>query len=170
MDRRTFLTGLALAAAGPRVFRPLWALQTGVVPIYASAGPELTQYDLDVARGTLTMRTSVTVPANVQEAWPHPTLRLLYAAWSDGVSGTRHGVSVFRVGPETGVLTLAAPPTVLERRPIYLTVDHTGRYLLIAYNLPSGMTVHPLADDGAVGAAFLKELRSIVEHPTRILL
>jgi hypothetical protein len=51
MDRRTFLTGFGLAAAGTRVFQPLAAQQTGILPVYASVGAELTQYDWDVVSG-----------------------------------------------------------------------------------------------------------------------
>jgi len=39
---------------------------------YASIGPELALYDVDVAGAALAKRSTVTLPANVQYVWPHP--------------------------------------------------------------------------------------------------
>jgi len=39
---------------------------------YAGVGPELSLYDIDVAEAVLQKRSTVTLPANVQYAWPHP--------------------------------------------------------------------------------------------------
>jgi len=41
------------------------------VALYASVGPELTQYDVDVEAAALVRRSTVTLPANVHYAWPH---------------------------------------------------------------------------------------------------
>ena len=41
------------------------------VGLYASVGPELTQYDVDVAGATLVRRGTVRLPANVHHAWAH---------------------------------------------------------------------------------------------------
>ena len=41
------------------------------VRLYASVGPELTQYDVDVAGVTLARRGTVRLPANVHHAWAH---------------------------------------------------------------------------------------------------
>src|SRR5690242_11346969 len=54
------------------------------VVLYASVGPELTQYDVNVDNATLTKGGTVVLPANVQYAWPHPSRRYLYVAWSNG--------------------------------------------------------------------------------------
>ena len=42
---------------------------------YASIGPELALYDIDVDGAALTKRSGVTLPANIQYAWPHPSRR-----------------------------------------------------------------------------------------------
>src|SRR5262249_50661606 len=39
----------------------------------------------------------------------------------------------------------------LRSRPIHTTVDHTGTYVLTAYNDPSGVSVHRVNADGTVG-------------------
>ena len=45
----------------------------GRTALYAAAGAELMQYDLDRDNAALLKRGSVTLPANIQEAWPHPS-------------------------------------------------------------------------------------------------
>src|SRR5262249_50680037 len=40
----------------------------------------------------------------------------------------------------------------LRARPIHITGDVPGRYLLVAYNDPSGMSVHAIDGDGSIGA------------------
>jgi 6-phosphogluconolactonase (cycloisomerase 2 family) len=143
------LSGLVTAAAG-QASRP--DLPSGKVALYASAGPSLTHYDVSVDGAALTKRSAITVPANVQYAWPHPSGRQLYVAWSGGAgrSGT-HGVSAFDIDPGSGALQLRGAAVPLKARPIHLTTDRDGRHLLIAYNLPPTVTVHRLDPDGAIG-------------------
>ena len=43
--------------------------------LYQSVGAVLTQFEVDVEAATLTRRSSVTLPSNVQYAWPHPSRR-----------------------------------------------------------------------------------------------
>ena len=57
------------------------------VALYASVGPELTQYDVDVASASLTRRATVRLPANVHYAWPHVSGCYLYVASSDSAPG-----------------------------------------------------------------------------------
>jgi hypothetical protein len=98
-------------------------LGSGKVVLYAAAGAELTQYDVDLDGAALVKRGSVTLPANVQEAWPHPSRRYLYVAWSNGgpnnspagspvSSGTLHGLSAFRIDPASGALLRSCEETV----------------------------------------------------------
>src|SRR5271166_1628353 len=58
------------------------------VSLYASVGPELTHYDVDVEGAALTRLDTVGLPANVQYIWPHASRRFLYAATRQRV---RHG-------------------------------------------------------------------------------
>jgi 6-phosphogluconolactonase len=132
--------------------------------LYASAGPELTQYDLDAKDVLLVKRTTIRLPANIQYAWPHPSRKYFYVAWSDGGASTAppgtatvprgklHGVSVFRINPQSGALEPIGQPISLVSRPIHMSVDISGTHVLIAYNDPSGITVHRLNGDGTIGA------------------
>ena len=122
---------------------------------YASVGPELTLYDIDVAGGALIRRGTVALPANIQYAWPHPTMRTLYVVSSSGgpgVAGDAHFANALAIDPATGALRPAGPPAALPSRPIHVSVDRSGGYLLIAYNNPSNVTVHRLDAAGSIGA------------------
>ena len=46
--------------------------------LYAVVGKEMTQYAVDTDKMTLTRRGTVTLPANPQYAWPHPSRKYLY--------------------------------------------------------------------------------------------
>jgi 6-phosphogluconolactonase len=132
--------------------------------LYAAAGAKLTQYDVDAEGASLVKRSSIQLPANVQYAWPHPLRKYFYVAWSDGgasaaapgtaavPSGKLHGVSAFRIDPRSGALQPVGQPVSLAARPIHLSTDISGTNVLIAYNDPSGVTVHRLNADGTIGA------------------
>jgi 6-phosphogluconolactonase len=122
---------------------------------YASIGSTLTLYDLDVEAAALTKRGSVTLPANIQYAWPHPSRRTLYVVSSNGgpgVAGDKHFASALLIDPASGALRLHGDPAPLPSRPIHASVDARGEYLLTAYNNPSNVTVHRLNADGTMGA------------------
>ena len=133
----------------------------GVV-LYAAVGAELTEYQVDVDAATLVKRGSLTLPANVQEAVLHPSRRYLYVAWSNGgpsnlpqgsaaPRGDQHGLSAFRIDPVSGALIPHGAPASLPARPIHVTTDIPGTHVLVAYNDPSGLTVHRIQPDGTIG-------------------
>ena len=122
---------------------------------YASVGPLLTLYDIDVDGGALIKRGAITLPANIQYAWPHPSRRFLYVVSSSGgpgIAGDKHYASALAIDPATGALRPHGDTAALPSRPIHACVDASGRYLLSAYNTPSGVTVHRLDADGTIGA------------------
>ena len=152
LNRREF-TGLLGAAALPS---PAHAATT--LPFYDSTGPLLTQFDLDVAAATLTRRGAVTLPANLQYAWPHPSEKILYACASNsqpptgpvGVAGgdKNHYAIAYAVGAD-GALMERGERRLLSHRPLHITTD--GKFLFIAYNNPSQITVHRLNANGSIG-------------------
>jgi 6-phosphogluconolactonase (cycloisomerase 2 family) len=123
------------------------------VVLHAAAGPELTSYAVDVDGATLTKQGSVILPDNVQEAWPHPSGKYLYVAWSNNAAGEtgHHGVTAFRVDGGTGALHPHGRPVTVAARSVFLTVDVPGRHVIVAYNQPSRATVHRIAADGTLG-------------------
>jgi 6-phosphogluconolactonase len=121
---------------------------------YTSIGPELGAFDLDVESAAVSKRGTVTLPANVQYAWPHPSRRFLYVASSNGgpgLTGDKHYANALLIDAASGALRLHGSPAALPSRPIHTSVDATGKYLLTAYNNPSNVTVHRLNADGSVG-------------------
>lgn len=150
LDRRHFTSLLGAAILpGP-------ALAASTIPFYASTGPRLTLYGLDAESATLAPRSAVTLPSNVQYAWPDPARRFLYVVASNNKPGGLdpdaggHCVQAFRIGGD-GALTVHGPRVLLPHRPIHATVHPDGSFLLIAYNLPSSVTVHRIQPDGTIG-------------------
>jgi 6-phosphogluconolactonase (cycloisomerase 2 family) len=152
LNRRTFSALLAGAAAAPKT---AWSQSVPTKTVfYASVGPEMTLYEVDVADAALHKRATVTLPANIQYAWPHPSKRYFYVVSSNGGPGTagdRHLANAFRIDPASGALEPHGTPQSLPSRPIHTSVDASGEYLLTAYNAPSNVTVHRIARDGTIG-------------------
>jgi len=155
--------GIGMAAAfGIAVSTDQLDKRAARVALYASVGEELIDFTVDVERATLTKQSTVTLPGFVQEAWASPSTSHLYIAWSNGGAryagsgvtsgGDRHGVTAFRVDPTTGALNPHGAAASLRARPIHITGDVPGKHLLVAYNDPSGVSVHAINADGTVGA------------------
>jgi 6-phosphogluconolactonase (cycloisomerase 2 family) len=126
------------------------------VALYASVGPELTQYDVDVEAAALVKRGTVTLPANVHYAWPHASGRHLYVASSDsapgmGAAGDKHHVTAFRIDRASGALTPHGDPMPLPTRPIHVTTDIPSDHLLVAFSNPSGIRVYRVSPDATPG-------------------
>ncbi len=129
--------------------------------LYAALGTDITQYDLDTKTATLTKHATVTLPANVQEAWVSPNRKFLYVAWSNGGAsyasaptppkGDHHGITAFRIDPQTGALLPHGQPASLPSRPIFTTTDLDGTHIITAHNDPSSLTVHRILPDGTLG-------------------
>jgi 6-phosphogluconolactonase (cycloisomerase 2 family) len=127
------------------------------VALYASVGPELTQYDVDVGGATLVRRDTVRLPANVHYAWPHASGRFLYVASSDsapgmGSPGNTHHVTAFRIEEVSGALTAHGDPIPLPTRPIHMTTDIPSEHLLVAFSNPSGVRVYRTNRDATPGS------------------
>src|SRR5262249_3707772 len=160
INRRRFGALLAGAAAIPIAPKSARSQQVTGKPVYYSGvGPELTLYEVDVSAAALQKRRTITLPANVQYAWPHPSKRYLYVVSSSGgpssrePGGNKHVANAFRVDPASGDLTPHGEPLALHSRPIHTSVDASGEFLLIAYNDPSSVTVHRIKGDGTIGEA-----------------
>lgn len=155
VDRRTFTTLLAGTIAAPKAS---FAQNSAAVNVFYSAvGPELTLYGVDVDSAALVRHGTVSTPANIQYAWPHPSKRYLYVVSSNGgpgsagVAGDKHVANAFKIDPSSGALTPHGGTLTLPSRPIHTSVDISGQYLLTAYNDPSGLTVHRINADGTLG-------------------
>ena len=155
MGRRRFNTLLA-ATAGRAALGPLGAAAAQSPArgaAYASVGARLYRIRRD---GDSLVRESrpVILPAQVQEGWQHPSDRYFYIASSDQRTSTarvrHHYLNAFRVD-SSGDLQPFGGAVELPHRPIYITVDQRGEYLLSAYSFPSSLSVHRLNADGSIG-------------------
>ncbi|MBO1079707.1 lactonase family protein [Roseomonas haemaphysalidis] len=149
----------------------------GDVPalLYVAIGPRLVPHVADAAAMVLEALPGVSLPAAVQYAWFHPRLPLLYAAYSNrAVPGgdDTHGVAAFRIDPRDGTLAPFGPPVPLGNRPIHVTLDPQGHWLLLTCNSPAQVVVHRLQPDGAIGPAVVQgaDLRlGSYPHQARVL-
>jgi 6-phosphogluconolactonase (cycloisomerase 2 family) len=155
VNRRTFSAMLASAAV------PRWALAQAKdnCAFYSGVGGQVTHFEVDFGAATLAKRAAVTLPGGIQYAWPHPSRRHLYVATSSGGVGiapvpgyppNQHFLAAFRVTP-LGELSQHGDWIKLRQRPVHLSVDNAGEYVLVAYNLPSGVSVHKIKGDGSIG-------------------
>jgi 6-phosphogluconolactonase len=138
---------------------------SGRAVLFASAGNELTRYDVDVNAATLTKRESMMLPGFITEATMHPSKQYTYIVWGKFVPGDPggfqihgqphdQGMSAFRVDPATGALTAHGPSVSLGHSPGYIsavTTDVPGNYVLAADSDPSRISVHTLLPDGTIG-------------------
>jgi len=90
-------------------------------------------------------------PEEIQFGWAHPTQNRLYIASSDQNTTRKghHFLSAFSIDA-SGVPTPLGEPASIPARPIHLTGDLNGGYILVAYNSPSNVSVHRIAEDGGV--------------------
>src|SRR5215469_15300906 len=154
VERRQVCAGLAGLAALQRISGAETDATRAV--FYAATGAQLSLYQVDVAHFTLAKDSTVMLPAAVQYAWPHPSKKFLYVAYSNRGGSNRgdvNGVSTFGVDSKSGRLQLVGWAVEWSNRPIHITVDATGGYLLAAFNDPSALIVHSINKDGSVGAA-----------------
>jgi len=149
VDCRVWIAALLSFAIAGHAQRPT---KTRGVALYAAVGPELTHYAVDVGNASLTRLESVTLPDNVQYAWPHPSGHYFYVVWSNGAGRDHHGLTAFQIEPDTGALRSHGSPLALAARPIHVSVDSAGTHVLVAYSEPSGVTVHQIAPDGTIGS------------------
>src|SRR4029078_3951855 len=154
IDRRMFTTLVGGAAVLPQLSPAFAQSAQAQTVFYSAVGGDLTLYSLTLDEASLTRRGTVSLPASIQYAWPHPSKKFFYAVsstrGSGGVEGSpddKHLAHAFRIDPTRGALALQAEPRKLPTRPIHTTVDRAGEYLLVAYNTPSSLTVHRINPD-----------------------
>jgi len=85
----------------------------------------------------------------------HPSHRFLYAVNEVGnYKGEKSGaVSAFAVDRATGKLTLLNQVASRGTDPCYITIDRTGKYVLVANYTSGSIAVFPILEDGHLGEA-----------------
>jgi 6-phosphogluconolactonase len=154
LGRREFVMLMASAATATAgsACAPAEPATPARTVFYATVGAELGSYTVDENALTLTRDSVIRAPDLVQYIWVHPTLPVMYVAYSNrSTANDNHGVAVYQIDRGTGRLTELEQPLTLDNRPIHISVHPDGRHLLIAYNQPSNLSVHVLNADGSIG-------------------
>ena len=103
-------------------------------------------FNPDAETGRLARQAEVPVAGGPSVLAISPDRQVLYVGHR-----THPAISSFRIDQRTGGLTLQGTVSP-EHAPTFLAPDRTGKYLLSAYYQGGCAAVHPLGDDGAVGA------------------
>ena len=125
------------------------------VVVYASEGERLHALALNGETGELALTTSVSLPERVHYAVTDREARFLYVSTSDGA--TKHALQAFRIDPATGALAEHGPSLVPPLgRIIHLSIDPSGRHLVLAHNRAAQLSSVTVASDGSL-AGFVEQ-------------
>ncbi len=121
----------------------------------ASKSKGIYAYRYDASTLDITSLGVAAVTTNPSWVALHPSGRFLYAVnevqnYKGPNSG---GVSAFAVDRTTGKLTFLNEVASRGADPCYITVDKTGKYVLVANYTGGSIAAFPISDDGKLGEA-----------------
>lgn len=105
---------------------------------------------LDLATGEFTLSGLAARVNHPSFLAIHPTCRFLYAVNEGGDGGA---VSAFSIDPSSGALTFLNQQSSRGEGPCHLSVDWTGRWVLVANYGSGSVALLPLQEDGRLGEA-----------------
>jgi 6-phosphogluconolactonase (cycloisomerase 2 family) len=119
--------------------------------LYVSLQDEdkIATFTMDADTGGLTPQAAVPLAGGPSVLAISPNRDVLYVGHRSVPT-----ISSFRIDQRTGGLALQTAVSQ-EHAPTFIAPDRTGKYLLCAYYQGGGAAVHPLGEDGAVGAPSL---------------
>jgi 6-phosphogluconolactonase len=144
----------ALAAPTPQKHQYLIYVGTYTLePGSTSKGIYAYRFDADTAELTSIGLAAETTNASFLAV--HPNHKFLYAVNETGnYKGQKSGaVSAFAIDHATGKLTLLNEVASKGADPCYITVDKTGKYVLVANYTSGSVAVFPVLEDGRLGEA-----------------
>jgi 6-phosphogluconolactonase (cycloisomerase 2 family) len=122
--------------------------------LYRSVGRRLFYDAFDAETAALAPSGFLDLPEPIEFVWRHPVKPLLYVACGHRGAEKRHlnhVLCVCSIDTESGAVRAVAQSRPLASRPIHLSLDARGEHVLVAYNDPSGLTVHRVEADGSAG-------------------
>lgn len=151
------LTDLVAQAAAPtnRTLTPAREMRV-YVGTYTHRGSEgIYVYRLDLSTGVLERLSIAPKVENPSFLAIGPDRRFLYAVnevrqFADRKSG---GISAFAIHPATGDLTLLNQQPSQGNGPCHISVDATGKYVLVANYGGGSVAILPIQKDGSLGPA-----------------
>jgi 6-phosphogluconolactonase len=125
----------------------------GAMRLYiGSYGSGVRCFDSDAQTGDLSLVSAADVPDPSFLAW-HPSREFMYAACEGTAS-----ITALRVLEDGSLTVLNAEPTG-GASPCHVAVDPEGRVVVAANYADGKVSVHPLLDDGSVGA-----VAQVIQH------
>jgi len=156
--RRAFLFAVLLVAVGAAAAEE--APAHGKYLIYVGTYTEgeskgIYAYRFDAETGQSASLGLAAATTNPSFLVIHPNRRFLYAVnevanYEGKPSG---GVSAFVIDQQTSKLTLANEVASLGADPCYVSLDNTGKYVLVANYTGGSVAVFPVMEDGGLGKA-----------------
>jgi len=112
-------------------------------------------FQMDPASGALTQVSVVKGIRNPSFLAVHPQRPFLYSVSElpEGEKGAGGGVSAFSLDRATGTLTPLNSQSSQGAGPCHLSVDHSGRYVLVANYAGGSVAILPILADGRLGPA-----------------
>jgi 6-phosphogluconolactonase len=112
-------------------------------------------YRYDAGTGEITALGLAAETTNPSFVAVHPNGRFLYAVNEVGnhKGPNSGGVSAFAIDRTTGKLTFLNEVASRGADPCYITVDKTGKFVLVANYTGGSVAVFPVGDDGKLGEA-----------------
>ncbi len=123
---------------------------TGTEPKLGQRSQGIYRFRMDARTGALTPEGVTGGIANPSWLTLHPSGHYLYAGSEVREHGERSGgaAAAFAVDPATGDLTVLDDQLTMGAGPCYLSLDPTGRLLMVANYASGSLTVFPVRDDG----------------------
>ncbi len=144
------------AVAAPAQHKQQYFVYVGTYTLEAgSTSKGIYAYRFDADTSELTSIGLVAETANPSFLAVHPNHKVLYAVNEVGnYKGEKSGaVSAFAIDRATGKLTLLNQVASKGADPCYITVDKTGKYVLVANYTGGSVAVFPVLADGRLGEA-----------------
>jgi 6-phosphogluconolactonase len=167
--KRTFLLALAVqlavltvAASPPQ--KSNYLLYVGTYTEEGGKGKGIYAYRYDSATGQIAPLGLAAETTNPSWLALDPSGRFLYAVNELGnyKGANSGGVSAFAIDRTTGKLTFLNQVRSRGADPCYLTVDHSGKFVLVANYTGGSVAVFPILADGKLG-----EASAFVQHTGR---
>jgi 6-phosphogluconolactonase len=143
--------------------------------LLVAIGPDLVAFRLRNHTVLPTGEIVARAPAPIQDVWLHGPTSTAYIASSDcfrALSNGLHHLTAFALRPDLAGSRRIGTSQPLPFRPISIALDRSGRHLVAACSDPALLTIHPIAEDGAVGPAIRQAERldpGLYPHHVQIL-
>ncbi len=150
-----FLLSSLLVTAAPAAHSGKYLVYVGTYTEEGSKSKGIYAFRYDAATSEITPLGLAAEATNPSWVTLHPNGRFLYAVNEVGnyKGPNSGGVSAFSVDRATGKLTFLNEVASRGADPCYVTVDQTGKYVLVANYTGGSVAVFPILADGKLGDA-----------------